>query len=133
MAEDYTKLFQNNSEGDSKGRIKGHLPDWIMSEVNKIIYNGPVGIWDHPTQTANHWFDGLGILTLFTIDGPQREVKLKKRFLKSEAYEKAKANGKIIITEYATAGASESNKGLISKLVQSIIPGTVKKLLFSLL
>merc|ERR1712156_1343743 len=87
------------------------------------IYNGPVGIWDHPTQTANHWFDGLGILTLFTIDGPRREVKLKKRVLKSEAYEKAKANGKIIITEYATAGASESNKGLISKLVQSIIPG----------
>ena len=41
----------------------------------------------------------------------------------SDAHEKAKANGKIIVTEYATAGASESGKGMMSKLVQSIIPG----------
>ena len=50
-------------------------------------------------------------------------MKSAPRFLKSDAHEKAKANGKIIVTEYATAGASESGKGIMSKLVQSIIPG----------
>jgi len=123
MSEHFAKLFQNNSEADSVGRIEGNLPNWLMSEVNQVIYNGPVGIWDHPNQTANHWFDGLSILTSFIIDGPGKEVKMKKRFLKSDAHEKAKANGKIIVTEYATAGASESGKGIMSKLVQSIIPG----------
>ena len=123
MSEHVTKLFQNNTEGESTGCITGELPDWFLSEVNQIIYNGPVGIWDHPNQTANHWFDGLSILASFKIDGPAKEIKLKKRFLKSEAYEKAKSNGKIIVTEYATAGATESGKGIMSKLVQSIIPG----------
>ena len=79
MSEHFAKLFQNNSEADSVGRIEGNLPNWLMSEVNQVIYNGPVGIWDHPNQTANHWFDGLSILTSFIIDGPGKEVKMKKR------------------------------------------------------
>ena len=90
MSEYYANLFQNNNEADSVAKIEGNLPNWLMSEVNKIIYNGPVGIWDHPNQTANHWFDGLSILTSFVIDGPEKEVRMKKRFLMSEAYEKAR-------------------------------------------
>ena len=79
MSEHFAKLFQNNSEADSVGRIEGNLPNWLMSEVNQVIYNGPVGIWDHSNQTANHWFDGLSILTSFIIDGPGQEVRMKKR------------------------------------------------------
>ena len=50
-------------------------------------------------------------------------VYLKKRFLKSDAYQKARANGKLIVTEYGTAGSADPGKGLMSKLVSSLIPG----------
>lgn len=122
--EDYFgKLFQNNTEGDATAPIMGHLPDWFLAESNQIIYNGPVGIWDHANQTATNWFDGLAILTSFKIDGPQKMVTMKKRFLNSEAYGKAKAHGKLIITEYGTAGSTDPDKGMMSKLIGSLIPG----------
>ena len=66
-------------------------------------------------QTANHWFDGLSILTSFTVNGDV--VNMKKRFLKSEAYSKAMEYGKFIITEYATPGKTDPSKSAVSKLV----------------
>ena len=47
-------------------------------------------------------FFGFGVNLLWVyrglgaIDGPRKEVTLKKRFLRSDAFEKAKTNGKII-------------------------------------
>lgn len=123
VEEYFGKLFQNNSEGESSGPIIGHLPDWFLAETNQIIYNGPVGRWDHPHQTVNNWFDGLAILTSFQIDGPQKMVHMRKRFLKSEAFMKAEAHGKLISTEYGTAGATDPDKGMMSKLVSSLVPG----------
>jgi hypothetical protein len=42
---------------------------------------------------------------------------MKKRFLKSDAYEKATANGKYITTEYATKANTDPGKNVVSKLV----------------
>jgi beta,beta-carotene 9',10'-dioxygenase len=117
----FAKLFQNASEGQASGPILGHLPDWFMSQDTTIIYNGPVGVWDHAEQTVNNWFDGLAILTLFKMEGPL--VHARKRFLKSEAFAKAQAHGRLIITEYGTAGSADPDKGLMSKLVSSLVPG----------
>ena len=82
-----------------------------------------MGIWDHPNQTVHHWFDGLSMLTSFKIDGPGKTVQMTKRYLKSEAFEKARANGKLVTTEYGTAGATDPDKGMVSKLISSLIPG----------
>ena len=46
----------------------------------------------------NHWFDGLSILTSFKIDPRRGTVVMTKRFLNSEAYQKATAHGKLIVT-----------------------------------
>lgn len=121
----FARLFQNASEGDAKAPIMGLLPDWFLAKKAKVIYNGPVGLWDHEKLTANHWFDGLSILTSFKVDGSNKMVEMKKRYLKSDAYDKAKAHGKLIITEYGTAGATDPDKSLVSKLVSSLIPGKV--------
>jgi carotenoid cleavage dioxygenase-like enzyme len=67
-------------------------------------------------QSANHWFDGLSILTSFTIG--HGAVKLTKRYLKSDAFTKAMDNGKFIITEYATSGSTDPSKSAVSKLVR---------------
>ena len=68
----------------------------------------------------------MAILTAFKIDGSAKMVHLQKRFLQSGAFEKAKSHGKVIITEYGTAGVSDPDKGLLSKLVSSLIPGKIK-------
>ena len=57
-----------------------------------------VGLWDHKEQTVNHWFDGLSILTSFKIDASRGTVLMTKKFLNSEAYQKASAHGKLIVT-----------------------------------
>ena len=44
---------------------------------------------------------------------------MKKRFLKSDAYQKAIDNGKFIITEYATPGSTDPSKSAVSKLVRT--------------
>ena len=69
----------------------------------------------------------MAMLTAFKIDGAAKMVHLQKKFLRSEAYEKAKSHGKVIITEYGTAGTSDPDKGMISKLMSSLIPGKIKK------
>jgi carotenoid cleavage dioxygenase-like enzyme len=73
-------------------------------------------------QTANHWFDGLSILTSFNVRGDM--VNLRKRFLKSDAYAKAIENGKYIITEYATPGTTDPSKSAVSKLVNKMFRKT---------
>ena len=125
----FSKLFQNASEGEEKATILGQLPDWMFKEKFQVIYNGPAGIWDHQSQTVNHWFDGLSILVSLVIsndhDDGTKFVTLKKRFLASEAYQKAVTHGKLISTEYGTAGNKDPDKGLMSSIVSSIIPGII--------
>ena len=51
-------------------------------------------------------------------------MTLKKRFLKSDSYLKSREVGKLVSTEYSTTpGGSDPEKGYISKLVSSIVPG----------
>ena len=40
----FARLFDNANEGESKGPIIGHLPEWFLTQRTRIIYNGPVGI-----------------------------------------------------------------------------------------
>lgn len=51
----FHKLFQNSNEGDETSNISGNLPDWFLKENVQILYNGPVGIWDHQYQTVKQY------------------------------------------------------------------------------
>lgn len=51
----FHKLFQNSTEGDETSNISGNLPDWFLKENIQVLYNGPVGIWDHQYQTVKQY------------------------------------------------------------------------------
>ena len=116
----FKNLFQNATEGDSSAVLVGSLPNWFEGI---FLYNGPVGLWDFAKESSKHWFDGLSVMQSIKVEKGQNVIKYRKRYLKSEAYEKAIANGKLIITEYGTPGSSDPDKNLVSRLVSSIVPG----------
>ena len=62
----------------------------------RIVYNGPVGRWDFDKGTAKQWFDGMSFLQSFTLDrnGSDVMVRMRKRFLRSDALRKAEAAGR---------------------------------------
>lgn len=111
MAQDlYKNLFRNQKEClNITTTLSGHpLPAYVKGS---LYYNGPVGIYDWEHMSAKHWFDGMSIMSLFKING--KSVTYTKSFLKSEAYNRAMANGRIIMTEYGTPGSTDKDKSLI--------------------
>jgi len=102
----YPKLFEDTVEGEASASLCGSLPSWLDAAV--VIYNGPVGIWNHPKGRANHWFDGLGALTRIALSGGN--VKATVKLLRSDAQAKAGAHGKLISTEYGSPGAADPEK-----------------------
>ena len=75
--------------------VTGDLPDWLRGS---LIRNGP-GAFSLPDGSAvDHWFDGLAMLYRFTFDPGDGaggsgggSVHYRNRFLRSEAYEAARA------------------------------------------
>ena len=74
----FKNLFRNAREGDCSAPLLGHAPEWL--DGGRVVYNGPVGRWDHERATVKQWFDGMGLLQTFTFEGGV--VHLKKRFLR---------------------------------------------------
>lgn len=62
---------------------------------------------------------GYAILSKFEIQG--KFVTFHKKFLQSDAYRRALAAQKPVITEFGTKAYPDPNKGLISRLVSSIV------------
>lgn len=69
--------------------VTGNIPDWMRGT---LVRNGP-GQFEVGSTPIAHWFDGLAMLHAFTIDGSQ--VHYTNRFIRSNAYERDNANGKI--------------------------------------
>ncbi|CAL8110508.1 unnamed protein product [Orchesella dallaii] len=116
---DLTKLFQSSEELDEPeiSSILGTLPEWL--KYGKFIRVGP-GLFDLGNFTLNHWLDGYAIVSKFEIHGDK--VSLHKKYLQSDAYKRAIAAQKPVITEFGTKAYPDPNKGLLSRLVSSIMP-----------
>jgi len=75
--------------------VEGALPDWL---TGSLLRNGP-GAFSFPDGSAvDHWFDGLAMVYRFTFDpgnrargGDADTVHYRNRFLRTEAYEAARA------------------------------------------
>jgi len=68
--------------------VDGTLPPWL---TGSLIRNGP-GAFSFPEGSAvDHWFDGLAMLTRFTFDPDGEAVHYRNRFLRTDAYEAARA------------------------------------------
>lgn len=76
--------------------IQGSIPQWLRGS---LIRTGP-GTLEVGKQSYHHWFDGLAMLRKFSFaDG---QVSFTNRFLQSQAYQEAKAKGKISRSEFGT-------------------------------
>ncbi|MBD2001124.1 carotenoid oxygenase family protein [Leptolyngbya sp. FACHB-541] len=76
--------------------IQGAIPDWLRGS---LIRTGP-GTFEVGKQAYHHWFDGLAMLRKFSFENGK--VSFVNRFLESQAYQEAKAKGKISRSEFGT-------------------------------
>lgn len=67
---------------------------------------------------------GYAILSKFEIEG--NTVTFHKRYLQSDAFKRAIAAQKPVITEFGTKAYPDPNKGLLSRLVHSIVSITFR-------
>lgn len=76
--------------------IEGTIPQWLRGS---LIRTGP-GTFEVGKQSYHHWFDGLAMLRKFSFEDGR--VSFTNRFLASQAYQEAKAKGKISRSEFGT-------------------------------
>jgi beta,beta-carotene 9',10'-dioxygenase len=100
-------------------KIIGEVPAWL---VGRLIRNGPAK-WDLEDFTVNHVFDGYNMLTKFEIRGGESgSVSYTSKFLQSEAYKKANAMQKPVISEYGTrAACADSKKSVFARVISTLV------------
>ena len=76
--------------------VQGKIPKWLGGS---LIRTGP-GTLEVGKQSYHHWFDGLAMLRKFSFTNG--EVSFANRFVESQAYQEAKAKGKISRGEFGT-------------------------------
>ncbi len=92
--------------------IQGSFPDWLEGS---LLRTGPA-LFELEKDKYNHWFDGLALLHKFEFRKGQ--VNYANRFLESDAYCKARENGKISIKEFAT----DPCRNLFQKVKSFVVP-----------
>jgi carotenoid cleavage dioxygenase-like enzyme len=91
--------------------VSGAFPDWLRG---RLIRTAPA-VFEHGAWSARHWFDGLGMLYRFSIEGPDRVV-WAQRLLDCEASRAALATGRIPLATFA----SGNGRPFWRRLVQPI-------------
>jgi carotenoid cleavage dioxygenase-like enzyme len=76
--------------------VRGTVPAWL---TGTLVRNGPAR-FEVGGQKYNHWFDGLAMLHKFAFAAGR--VSYANRYLRSQAYEEAMAQGRISRGEFAT-------------------------------
>lgn len=94
----WTAGFQNQSSeyGNYQLEVEGAVPAWLNG---KLLRNGPAK-FNLGNETVQHWFDGLSFLHSFNFLNGQ--IAYCGKFLKSNAYIKSLATGKITSHEFAS-------------------------------
>ncbi|XP_022090472.1 beta,beta-carotene 15,15'-dioxygenase-like [Acanthaster planci] len=113
------KLFQSVQReypDPVEATIKGKLPKWLQGS---LIRNGP-GLFEVGDTSYQHWFDGLSLLHRFSFE--KGKVTYQNRFLRSDAYTKAKKYNKIIYGEFGTMGIPDPCKNILERFVSHFIP-----------
>jgi beta,beta-carotene 9',10'-dioxygenase len=75
--------------------VTGDIPSWIHGT---LVRNGP-GQFEVGDTPIHHWFDGLAMLHSFGING--NHITYSNRYIRSNAYYKDNANGKINYISFA--------------------------------
>jgi beta-carotene 15,15'-monooxygenase len=111
-------------EGRADVSLAGSLPEWLSGV---LVRNGP-GTFEAGDGTVDHWFDGLAMLHRIGLDGAADRVTYRSRFLRSDAYWRARtgrpaggfATGESTLRERvvgALAGGTYDNANVICERV----------------
>ncbi|OXA47939.1 hypothetical protein Fcan01_16862 [Folsomia candida] len=93
-------------------KIIGEIPEWATGQ---ILRSCPAKL--------NHVHDGYLMITKFeVVGGKTGSVAFTSKFLQSEAFKKAEAEQKPIISEFYTRTAGSDAKSALGKIVSSMIP-----------
>ncbi|HVL52538.1 MAG TPA: carotenoid oxygenase family protein [Actinomycetota bacterium] len=79
-----------------KAPVSGAIPSWLSGT---LVRTGPAK-FEVGQQKFNHWFDGLGMLHRFALEGG--EVSYGNKYIQSRAYLEAMENDQISMREFAT-------------------------------
>jgi beta,beta-carotene 9',10'-dioxygenase len=106
--------FRSTCEMDSPIElpVAGSLPRWLRG---RMVHTGP-GLYELPRGHYSHWFDGLAQLGAITLTGGA--ITYRSRFLQSEAYRSARAEGRPVLGEFGT----KPRRGLVEDLVAHVRP-----------
>lgn len=107
MTADHSLGFRDGEEcPPTEVPVEGDVPEWLSGT---LLRNGP-GKFSVGDRAVNHWFDGFALLRRFAIgDGT---VEYASRFLRSDAYERARAEGDLLYGEFGT----RPNDGLYGRV-----------------
>ena len=94
----------------------GELPDWLKGSLIRV---GP-GLFEVGDTSYQHWFDGLALLHRFSFG--KGRVTYQNRFLRSDAYTKARKYNKIIYGEFGTMGIPDPCKSILERFASHFIP-----------
>ncbi|MFB6156302.1 MAG: carotenoid oxygenase family protein [Haloferacaceae archaeon] len=89
--------------------VDGALPDWLSGV---LVRNGP-GAFSLGDATVDHWFDGLAMLHRYGLDGAGDRVTYRNRFLRTDAYERARAGA-------FDGGFATGSAGLLRRLYRLV-------------
>ncbi|XP_033641780.1 retinoid isomerohydrolase-like [Asterias rubens] len=110
------KSVQKEYPEPVEARLKGKLPEWLEGS---LIRNGP-GLFEVGETSYKHWFDGLSLLHRFSFE--KGRVTYHNRFLRSDAYTKAKKYNKIIYGEFGTVGIPDPCKNILERFASHFVP-----------
>ena len=115
-----SKLWKTATEVSEAeiAEITGEIPKWLNGSYFRV---GP-GKFDFDNDfTLNHWLDGYCIIQKYDINGPDRTVTFKTKYLESNAYQRALIAQKPVITEFGTQAYAEAGKGFFSRVFTNIV------------
>ncbi|GAB6018635.1 hypothetical protein CHUAL_000316 [Chamberlinius hualienensis] len=115
------KLLFQTVEEDKKpidGRVSGKIPDWLKGTFLRV---GP-GVYELGPHKMNDWMDGYSVINAFHLHGDNKAT-YQRRHLQSDSFTKGLKAKKPVATEFGSYSHPDPQKGFISRMVNSIVPG----------
>lgn len=107
----YKKIFETVEELNepTPAKITGVLPSWLGGSLLRM---GP-GLFEVGDEPFYHLFDGQALMHKFDLKNGQ--VTYYRKFIKTDAYVRAMAENRVVITEFGTAAYPDPCKNIFSR------------------
>lgn len=108
----------NEQTNPVEAHVDGKLPAWLKGS---LLRNGP-GKYEVGSEDYKHWFDGLGMLHNFHIDGNNGKVFYSSRFVRSQAFVQAESRKSITYAEFGTPVPSDPCRNIFARFFSYFVP-----------